>query len=345
VSFPLHRVSERVFAPDFKDEVFVCDIDRTYLATRLSSWVSLATIPLEFAIDKETIEGMVALLKEVRRGPGPKSRQTPLFFVSASPRQLRGVIERKMLIDGLEFDGTTFKDWGKVLLSLRPARLREQLGFKLTALISARQQLPAAAPEVLLGDDLESDALAFALYADYLAGRLEESEVLATLAANGVAAPDVEGIRRLRRLLGPNAGVKRAYIRLERFDRTPEKLLEYAPGVVTCRGALQIAVVLWAAKSISAAGVARVWRDLTRSGVDESSLTDRFADAVRRALVSREQAEALWQELGRAGVSARFKPRLEVDGAWAGAMERSLAEPWTPVSRGRASDAPSSSLH
>ena len=27
------------------------------------------------------------------------------------------LLKRKMLIDGLEYDGTTFKDWGRVLLS------------------------------------------------------------------------------------------------------------------------------------------------------------------------------------------------------------------------------------
>jgi hypothetical protein len=97
--FPNNRVNERTFAAGWSGEVVVCDIDRTYLATRFSTLKGLARIPFEFAVDKQDIDGIVVLLREVRRGPAPESRSTPLYFISASPAQLRPVIQRKMLLD------------------------------------------------------------------------------------------------------------------------------------------------------------------------------------------------------------------------------------------------------
>jgi hypothetical protein len=331
MSFPLSRKNERVFPDGYDGEVFVCDIDRTDLATRFSSLRGLATIPLEFAIDKLSIEGMVALLKEIRRGPGARSRHTPLFFVSASPSQLRGVIERKMLLDGLEYDGTTFKDWGKVLLGLTPRRLREQVGFKVTALVSGRQELPSRAREVLLGDDLEQDALAYALYADYLGRRLSEGEVLATMRLHGVSEPDLDGVRRLRRLVPDGAGVARALIRLERHAQAPEHFLPFAPGVLACRGAFQMALTLHELDCVALAGVLRVARELLARGATPQRLGEQLADAVARALVPAATAERAQAELVREGVLALPVELPAPERAWAEAMQRPLDAPWTPA--------------
>ena len=37
MAFPVDKQNERCFEPAWCGEVFVCDIDRTYLATRFSS--------------------------------------------------------------------------------------------------------------------------------------------------------------------------------------------------------------------------------------------------------------------------------------------------------------------
>ena len=330
MSFPVSRHSDRELASDFSGEVFVCDIDRTYLATRFSSLKGLARIPLEFAVDKHDIEGMVPLLKEVRRGPQAQSRSTPLYFISASPKELRGVIERKMLLDGLEYDGTTFKDWGRVLRSLSLRRLREQLGFKITALLVGRQTLPAGALEVLLGDDLESDALAFALYADILARRVPEAELVPLLARHGVAEGDAHGIRRLARLVPPCAGVGRALIRMERYQ-APAVFRDFAPGVLACRGAVQMAIALAAQGSISPASVVRVARDVVARGTDRSTLAERLADSVARGLTTREHAIALKAELAAAGLVEPSVELPELEADWAEALARPHDAAWTPA--------------
>ena len=285
MSFPLDRTDQRQLDADWCGDVVVCDIDRTYLNTRFSSLAGLSRIPIEFAVDKRDIPGMAALLRELRRGPDPTSRLTPLYFVSASPPQMRPVIERKMLMDSVEFDGTTFKDWGKVIRSGRLRRLKEQLGFKLTALLTGRVALPRGAREVLIGDDLESDAHAFCLYADVVAGRIEMATVPRTLMDLGVSRTDAWGVADLKRLVDdlPHA-VRRIYIRLERNE--PEAFADYWPHLVPCRGALQMALSLWAEGCVSLQGVTRVAADLQQRRVDAGELTDHLVDAARRQLIT-----------------------------------------------------------
>ena len=135
MSLLIERTNDRKFAPEFSGDVFVWDIDKTYLDTHFSSFRGLLSIPLEFAIDKRAMPGAVPLLRALRRGPGEHSAVNPLYFVSGSPQQLRSVIERKMLLDGVDFDGITFKNqWGLVRAG-RGREIKEQVGYKVAALL------------------------------------------------------------------------------------------------------------------------------------------------------------------------------------------------------------------
>jgi hypothetical protein len=337
MTFPIDQRDERSFSPGWRGEVFVCDVDRTYLATRFSSLSGMARIPLEFAVDKREIAGMPALLREVRRGPGPASRCTPLYFLSASPAQLRPVVERKMLLDGIEADGTTFKDWLGVLLHLRPRRLREQLGFKLTALLLGRRSRPPAALETLIGDDLESDPLAFCLYADLLAGRIPPERARPLLLGCGVEVDDAGDILRLSRQIGrppAGAGVQRIFIRMERHA-AGEGLLDFAPHAVGCRSALQMAFGLLAQGSIGAEGVLRVARELRARGQDPQVLVDQLQDAARRAILLSDEATQVREILAPEGLLGPARVALPdgPDPAWRAAAEvrsASPSSPWVP---------------
>ena len=166
----LQRSNDRRLPPDYEGDVLVWDIDKTYLATRFSSWRGLVSIPFEMAVDKETLPGAVPLLRALRHGPGPESAIVPLFFVSGSPVQLRGVIERRMTLDGVDYDGVTFKDQLGLLLAGHPRRIAEQVGYKLAALLLYRAEVPDGARWLLFGDDVEADATAFALFGEVCAG-------------------------------------------------------------------------------------------------------------------------------------------------------------------------------
>ena len=328
MTFPLSSVNDRSFDPGWTGEVFVCDIDRTYLYTRFSSLGGLAQIPFEFAVDKRSIEGMAPLLREIRRGPGPHSRQTPLYFISASPAQLRSVIQRKMLLDGLEFDGTVFKDWLGVLASLRLRRFKEQLGFKLTALLLQRRELPPGAREVLIGDDLESDALTFTLFADAVSRRIDDRTLLRILLRHGVAFDDARAIGQLVSGIPRCDAVRRAYIRMERSSY--DAFLDYWPHVAICTGAFQIALGLWQGASISDEGVARVVAGLREEGHTPAALGERLAQACRQGLVDRTRAVELAARLSERGLVADGGPLPEVAPEWAARARVDPGEPWTP---------------
>jgi len=328
--FPVHTVSRRDYPPGWSGEIFTCDIDRTYLDTRFSSLKGIARIPFESALEKVTIAGMARLLKEIRRGPAETSRHTPIYFVSASPTQLRRVVEHKFLLDGVEFDGTTFKDWGGLLKRGRVRALKKHLSYKLAALLGNRSMLPPGAQEVLLGDDLEMDPLVYGLYADILSGRIPPRELPRVLEHNGASPEDARGVVELKIRAGNiEGGVRRALIRLER-SADPEALIGFWPHLAPCRDALQMALVLWEQGSLSAMSVMRVARALRLFQVPAAEIEASLLEMVRRGLLGAEQVDelaALWKEHGVCTLQATLPA---VDPAWEAVTGRAPGQPWTP---------------
>lgn len=243
-SYPLSVEEHRALPSDYRGPVFVWDIDKTYLSTAFSSIRGLARIPIEFAVDKLSIPGMPEVLRALRRGTGPGYGCLPLYFISASPPQMRRVIEHKMLLDGVEPDGITCKDWAGALARFRPGWLREQMGFKLCALLEGRLRRPLA-DEYLFGDDAEKDPAAFHLYAQIVAAAISPGEAQARMAAEGVDREarqfvfDLVG--RLPRLRGR---VERIFIHLEK-GTPPERFSRLGEIVVPVNGACELALALY----------------------------------------------------------------------------------------------------
>ncbi len=183
--YPMAWLNHREVGPFYDGPVFVWDIDKTYLNTRFSQLKGLMKIPLEFGIDKDAYPGVVSLLQGLREGPD-RDGHRPLYFVSASPRQIASSIERKMLLDGIEYDGITFKDPLRLLFRGQFDQLKEQIAFKLSALLRLASEMPLRAQWHLFGDDAEQDALIYALFADASAGRLRGDDLLTTLVSLGV---------------------------------------------------------------------------------------------------------------------------------------------------------------
>lgn len=211
VRYPLKFDDQRTLSPDYSGPVFVWDIDKTYLNTPFSTVKGMARIPVEFAIDKKAVPGMPEILRGLRRGHGDEIKCQPLYFVSASPVQLRPIIERKMLLDGVEYDGIIFKDWLKVLKSMKPSRLTEQVGFKVFALLLGRLHRPHAI-EYLFGDDAESDPDSFSFYADLISGQYRERRAKRILTELGVAVYDQDLIMDLWQQIPKGGRVERIFI-------------------------------------------------------------------------------------------------------------------------------------
>ncbi|MDY0004254.1 MAG: hypothetical protein RBU30_23340, partial [Polyangia bacterium] len=259
--YPLQLINERTLPSTYDGPVFIWDVDKTYLDTDFKSLVGLLRIPLEMAIDKRAIPGTAALLRECRMGPSTIPRQTPIYFVSASPPQLAAVIRRKMLLDGLQPDGFVFKDQLRLALRGRLGQLKHQVEYKLTAHFGLIAALPPRAGLVLVGDDWESDAQVFSLLDSVQRGDLEGDRLGRALDQAGVRERSIPDLLGLSAKAAGRANVSLAVVLLTR-GRDPGYARPFAPPVQTARESLQAAAIFHAAGLVSLDGVVSVARHL-----------------------------------------------------------------------------------
>lgn len=291
--YPLSIEDERELPEGYDGPVFVWDIDKTYLSTSFSSLRGLLMIPLEFAVDKIAIPGMPEVIRGLRRGPGEEYEGNPLYFVSASPPELRRVLEHKMLMDGVEYDGITSKDWLRCLLQGRPGRLREQVGYKLCALLAGRLARPMAR-EYLFGDDVEMDAAAFDLYARMVNGRLSPGDATAEMRALKVKRDDRKCafamLETIQRKMGT---VEKIFIHLER-NTPPERFEKYGDVVVPVRGAGQMALALYQMGLLNVCEVEQVFTAIRERSKSPDELVELLrSDALDRGLITKRRLATL----------------------------------------------------
>jgi hypothetical protein len=292
-SYPLQVDDQRTLPDGYTGPVFIWDIDKTYLSTNFSSLQGLSRIPLEFAVDKQAIAGMPECLRGIRRGPGPGYGCVPLYFVSASPPQLRGVLEHKMILDGVEFDGITFKDWWQIMKKGRPKRILDQVGFKVCALLEGRQRRPLAT-EYLFGDDAESDADAFSLYAGLVHEGMSYGEARDRMADTGMREDNQRcALALLDRLPEKRGKVKKVFIHLE-TGTPPEQYDRFESLVAPVRGGLQLGLALFALGLVDEDTVRQCREAISpASGTPDPELDALIADAVDRRLISRQKLRRL----------------------------------------------------
>lgn len=284
----IEQTNDRRLPPDYSGDIFVWDIDKTYLDTHFSSMRGLLAIPFEFAVDKRSIPGAAILLRALRRGPGETSALVPLYFISGSPPQLRKVVERKMLLDGVQYDGITFKDQLGLLLSGKPGLIKAQLQYKLRALLSYRRTVPERARWMLFGDDVEEDAESFLMFGRVCAG-LRGRELEEELRARGISRDLVEEISGLASSISVTPDpVDRVFIHLDR-GRDPSAFTD--PRVVATRSYLQTALVLAFMGKIRREVITAVAKDLRHRMIAESTIAEHIADASQRLSVPREFLE------------------------------------------------------
>lgn len=250
-------------ANDYEGDVFIWDLDKTYLRTEFSSLRGLLRTALEQGRDKVAYPGATALLKTLRRRPDGSVR--PIFFVSASPPQIRQKILDKFAFDQIEIDGIYFKD---NLRNARPGRfkrLREQMGYKLMALIDLRSRLPNGAVEVTFGDDSENDPAVYAVYSEILQKRLGGTRLIRHLEKQGVSPDEATKIAWRARKLPRLAPVRKIFITVHR-DLDARYYRRYGLDVVPTRSAFQAAVALEAEGTISKADLTNVCEEMLQTG-------------------------------------------------------------------------------
>ncbi len=273
-----------IIRPSPRFGIDVWDIDQTYLDTRFRRLRDLIVTAFESAEQKRARPGVVPLLKALRRGPAPAPGEpprppTPLFFISASPPQLRAVLEEKMRLDGLQWNGISLKDHLALLAARRVRELRRHVAYKLTALLRYRIEWPPGAREWLYGDDGETDAVIYATYRLIRAGELRGEALARRLEALRVAAVDREAIVALAERADtvspppPGGSVEAIYI----FRTTPHSGpdLSGLPGIEVVRDAAELARKLHARGRIDAEALERVTRAVARGESDAGAQADR----------------------------------------------------------------------
>lgn len=278
------------------------DIDKTYLKSEFDTFRELVRIPFEKAEDKVAAPGVAALIRALRDTATRREQLIRVYFISASPPQIGRAIRQKLALDGVEYDGIVFKDQLHRLMRGKFRHLREQVGYKLTELLKSRRSDPPDRREYLFGDDSESDALIYSLYADVMAGRVTLSDLRGILERIRVDRPLVEEALRLAETVEQSDVVTRIFINLER--RTPPaSFWSYGPRLVPTFNYFQTAACLYQEGALDEGGVATVVRSLFEdSAYSVERLVNSLADIERRGHLRRETGLLLTELLRREGI-------------------------------------------
>lgn len=321
------------------EEVFVWDLDKTYLDTTFESFSGLWRTAMEKAFQKKNVPGTACLVRalrnywqEVRKG----GRDFPIYFITASPPQLEKKIHEKLNFDGIYPFGLFCKDNLKNLRPSRFRRLTQQVGYKIQALLQLRLHLRDDVRQILWGDDSESDAIIYCLYSDLCARRVEEPEARQILKKLNVSGAQVDVIFRLLESVPVNDPVEKVYINLA-ADTDSEYYLKFGRRVIPTYNSFQIAVDLFQDHRLTLNQVLEVADDLLRNyefSVEE--LETALDQLARRNILSATTAATLvpvLKERGIVGSSFEFsvspKPVLsEVEGR-VYEIEGSK-DPWVP---------------
>lgn len=272
--------------------IYRWDLDKTYLQTEFDSLRDLLRTAFQKAHEKQAVPGASALIRELAA-----NGDTRLCIVSGSPKQLRSVLEEKLKLDGVVWDEFVLKDNVGNLMRGRFRALRGQVGYKLPALLESRSKAPVEAEEVLFGDDAEADAFIYSLFADMVAGRVDERVLKQILETANLYPDEMERVLTAWKKIPVADPVRRIFIHLDRLT-PPAHFSDYGPRVVPIFNYFQAALVLLADGHLTAPQVIKIAVEMVQTaGHNIITLSNSFQDLLRRGLPLHQAAAALVQAL------------------------------------------------
>jgi hypothetical protein len=272
--------------------IYRWDLDKTYLQTEFDRAVDLLKTAFQKAEEKRAFPGAPELLRALL-----SHDDSHVTFVSGSPTQMRKVLERKLKLDGITVDALVLKPNLKNALRGRFRALREQVGYKLPALLEQRTAVANTAHEICFGDDAEADAFIYRLYGDVLGCQIPMDRLRRVMAMSG-AYPDQ--IQRACDLAEPlkkredgRDPIRRVFIHLERKS-APIRFAPFGARVVPIYNYFQAAAVLFhdgllSGESLLDVGLAM----MERYHYDVHRLANGLQDLFRRGLISATSLRAL----------------------------------------------------
>ena len=320
-------------------DVYVWDLDKTYLDTTFESLSGLWRTVREQAFQKRNVPGTATLVRalrdhwqEIHRG----RKDFPIYFITASPPQLERKIHDKLAFDGIYPFGLFCKDNLRNVSPRRWRRLTQQVGFKLQSLLQLRLHMPETVRQILWGDDSEADAVIYSLYSDLCARRLGDRDARQILKHFKVIGQQVETILRLLEEIPEGDPVEKIYINLA-ADTDADYYLKFGRRILPTYNTFQLALDLFQDGRLSEGQVINVARDLVLNygfGVDE--LEHWLDEMIRRPVLSDQTVNRVVpllasERLLRASyVPATPRPVISQVGARVFELE-GVTEPWVPT--------------
>jgi hypothetical protein len=291
VYFPYAKEKDFEQAP----EVYVWDVDKTYLDTKFETLRGLLRTATEKAQQKRNIPGTAELVSNMEKAWALRKQTSklPMFFVTASPPQMENKIRAKLDIDEVHPVGIFFKD---NLANLRPRRfwrLNKQVGYKLQALLQLRTFLKSDVKVILFGDDGESDAIIYSLFSDICSRRLDTSELRRILNSLFVLDDQVDTIFHLQEEIPPHDPVEKIYINLI-DDTDADYYLKFGRRILPTSSSLQAALDLFQDQRLFTEQVISVAKTLINQyDFTTEEIENQVDDLIRRSRLSAESYEQL----------------------------------------------------
>ena len=227
------------------EEIYIWDLDKTYLDTSIDSFTGLMHTIFEKAFTKKNVPGTPDIIRSLARYRKKHfdEKDFLLFFVSASPPQMETKVYEKFVLDEIQPIGMFYKDNLKNLSPKKFLFLKKQIGYKVQSLLQLRTRLSKNAHMICFGDDSESDATIYNLFSDICARRQTESQLTLLLEDLGVNYAQIDEILRLQSIIPIQDPVEKIYINLA-TDTDPEYYLKYGRRTLPTYNSFQVALDL-----------------------------------------------------------------------------------------------------
>ncbi len=310
-------------------QVFVWDLDKTYLDTSMDSLSGLLQTILEKAMSKKNVPGTDTLLNCLSRRfqvQSQESKSFPIYFITASPPQMEERIIEKMALDEIRPLGCFFKDNLKNLRPSRWWRLTKQVGFKLQALLQLRIRLREDVRQICWGDDSESDAIIYNLYSDICARRLSTTEIRFVLESLSCTSDQINQILLLQSQVPNRDPVEKIYINLAK-DTDPDYYLKFGRRTMPTMNTFQVAVDLYQFGFLELNDIYEVVDNMTTEyDYTPEELMASFQELIRRGVI---------QEKSYANLKPFFVEKELLHGSFAPSTplikeDTVIHDPWVP---------------
>lgn len=277
------------------EEVYVWDLDKTYLDTSIDSLNGLLHTIFEKAFTKKNVPGTPDIIRSLSRFRKKNFNETefPLFFVSASPPQMETKVYEKFVLDEIQPVGMFYKDNLKNLSPRKLLFLKKQIGYKVQSLLQLRTRLSKNVRMICFGDDSESDATIYNLFSDICARRHTENQLTSLLEDLGVNYAQIDEILRLQTIINIQDPVEKIYINLA-TDTDPEYYLKYGRRTLPTYNSFQVALDLVQDQRLSLEELGHIATglvDIYKYTPDQ--LVSSFEELIRRRIIGLSSFEMI----------------------------------------------------